>query len=325
MSTSRLTTAFDDGLLTAPAGKAVVMRPPLAYDLAALSPDQADIVHSFAPDVSYWETMGYAVSKELTPSDLVIVVVPRAKALARAMLAEAVTKAPVVVVDGQKTDGVDSLWRDLRKRLGDLPSITKSHGRLFWFKTEGVDLSDWAAPPPSAGPEGFVTQPGVFSDGAIDRGSALLADALPGKLPSRVADLGAGWGYLSAAILKREGVTHLDLVEAEALALDCARQNITDPRAHFHWADATQFTPEAKYGAIVTNPPFHTGRAADPSLGRAFITAAAAMLVPGGQLWLVANRHLPYEAHLREAFVRVDEAGGDSAFKVFCAIRPKKA
>lgn len=323
MPTSRLTTAFDDGLLAASTGRAVVMRPPLAYDLSAMSPDQADIVHSFAPDVAYWQAMGYAVSTAVQPADMAIVVVPRAKALARAMVAEAALNASLVVVDGQKTDGVDSLWRDLRKRLGDLPSVPKAHGRLFWFETAGIDLTDWAATPPNRGPEGFITQAGVFSDGAVDRGSALLAKALPGKLPARVADLGAGWGYLSAAILKRAGVTHLDLIEAEALALECARLNIKDPRAQFHWADATAFTPDQKYGAIVTNPPFHTGRASDPSLGRAFITAAAAMLVPGGQLWLVANRHLPYETHLRDVFVRVDEAGGDNAFKVFCAIRPK--
>jgi 16S rRNA (guanine1207-N2)-methyltransferase len=328
MPTSRLTTALDDGLIAAPQGKAVVIRPPLGYDLSALPPDSADILHSFAPDVAYWQDMGYTVLRQMPAAPMAVVVVPRSKALARSMVAEAAASAPLVVVDGQKTDGVDSLWRSLRERLGDLPgltshALTKSHGRLFWFASQGVDLADWAAAPPATGPDGFVTQPGVFSDGAVDQGSALLAATLPAKLPGRVADLGAGWGYLSAAILARDGVTHLDLIEAEALALDCARQNITDPRARFHWADATRFKPEQKYGAVVTNPPFHTGRAADPALGRAFISAAAAMLHAGGQLWLVANRHLPYEAHLRDVFVRVDEAGGDKSFKVFCATRPK--
>ena len=53
---------------------------------------------------------------------------------------------------------------------------------------------------------GFTTVPGVFSADAPDRGSVLLAAALPAKLPARVADLGAGWGYLSRAILARDGV-----------------------------------------------------------------------------------------------------------------------
>ncbi len=53
---------------------------------------------------------------------------------------------------------------------------------------------------------------------------------LPAQLPARMADLGAGWGYLSRAVLDRPGVTSLDVIEAEALALDCAKANLPDPR-----------------------------------------------------------------------------------------------
>jgi 16S rRNA (guanine1207-N2)-methyltransferase len=202
--------------------------------------------------------------------------------------------------------------------------VTRAHGRLFWFASEAVDLSDWQAPAPSEVEGGFVTQWGAFSSDGPDRGSQLLVAALPKKLPARMADLGAGWGYLARAVLEREGVKSLDLVEAEKLALDCARRNVTDPRAAFHWADATRFRPDHLYDGIVSNPPFHVGRAADPALGRAFIAAAARMLAPSGQLWMVANRHLPYEAALRDSFRHVEEIGGDGAFKLFHAVRPLK-
>jgi 16S rRNA (guanine1207-N2)-methyltransferase len=43
-----------------------------------------------------------------------------------------------------------------------------------------------------------VAQAGVFSGEDGGSGSALLAAALPAKLPARMADLGAGWGYLAA-------------------------------------------------------------------------------------------------------------------------------
>ena len=66
-------------------------------------------------------------------------------------------------------------------------------------------------------------------------------------------------------------------------------------------------------------------RAADPSLGRAFIAAAARLLAPQGGLWLVANRHLPYEAALAEAFGEVQEIAGDASFKVIEARRPISA
>ena len=320
MSSSRLTTAFADGLIDLPAGNIGLMRPPAIYDATALPEGRVTVMHGFYPDAMAWQNAGYPVSRDLGACGTAIVVVPRAKALARAMVAAASQHAGLVIVDGQKTDGVDSLYRECRKRLGDLPTLSKAHGRMFWFPGTNV-FADWAAPAPQTGPEGFITAAGVFSDGAVDPGSAVLAAALPAKLPARIADLGAGWGYLAHHVLQRAGVASVDLIEAEALSLDCARRNVTDPRAVFHWADATQFEAAA-FDGIVMNPPFHTGRTADPSLGRSFIQAAARLLTPNGKLWMVANRHLPYEATLTACFRNVDTIGGNSAFKVFHANKP---
>ena len=321
MAQPRLTTALADGGLTLPAGRVVVMRPPAGYDLSALA-ERPTIQHGFRPDWDYWAATGHEMVEEVPEAATALVVVPRSKALARGMIATAAQRAQLVVVDGQRSEGVDSLWRDVRKILGEVPVIAKAHGRLMWFP--GGDAFDtWANPGPLEGPEGYLTQPGVFSEGDVDRGSRLLVASLPARLPARVADLGAGWGYIAAEVLARHPeIAELSLIEAEALALDCARRNVTDPRARFHWADATRAT--GTYDAILTNPPFHASRAADPGLGTAFIAAAARLLTPQGHLWLVANRHLPYEAALRERFAVVEEAGGDPAFKVFHAARPRR-
>jgi 16S rRNA (guanine1207-N2)-methyltransferase len=109
---------------------------------------------------------------------------------------------------------------------------------MFWFAATDA-FADWAAPPPGMGDHGCITTAGVFSDGAVDAGSQLLVDNLPPKLPARMADLGAGWGFLAAPVLARKGVQSLDLIEAEGLSLECARQNVTDPRAQLLWEDAT--------------------------------------------------------------------------------------
>ena len=70
------------------------------------------------------------------------------------------------------------------------------------------------------------------------------------------------------------------------------------------------------------NPPFHTGRAADPALGLAFIRAAQRGLAPDGVLWMVANRHLPYDKLLHEVFREVQVLGGDTGFRVTRAAYP---
>ncbi len=154
-----------------------------------------------------------------------------------------------VWLDGQKTDGIDSALKDVRARVEVSDVIAKAHGKIFRFAVPSDGrFDDWAARPTAPAP-GFAAMPGVFSSETVDKGSAALAAALPGDLHGVVADLGAGWGWLSAEILKRDGVRELHLIEADLTALDCARRNITDPRARFHWADATRFRPERRFDA----------------------------------------------------------------------------
>ncbi len=324
MQSSRLSLALETGALKLPAvGRISVYRPRKGDDLGALPRDRVVVLTGFKPDQDHFAAQ-YAVAPT-PPYAAAIVCLPRSREAARALIARAAVEvAPGgwIAVDGQKTDGIDSVLKDLRGRVDLSESLSKAHGKLASFFV-GPDLADWLAKPTTV--DGFQTVPGVFSADGPDQGSTLLAKALPAKLGGKIADLGAGWGYLSREILTRPGVKRLDLVEAEADALECARVNITDPRARFHWADAATFRPETLLDAVVMNPPFHTGREADPKLGEAFIRAARRMLAPDGSLWLVANRHLPYDAVLADCFLEVKDVAASNGFRVIHAQKPKRA
>jgi 16S rRNA (guanine1207-N2)-methyltransferase len=324
MQSSRLTLALETGALSLPfEGRIAVYRPRMGDDLSNLPADRVVVLTGFKPDHDHF-AQRYAVEPS-PPYAAALVCLPRAKAEARALIAQAAAEVAlggVIAVDGQKTDGADAVLKDLRSRVALSDSLSKAHGKLATFAA-GPGLTDWAVQPTII-EGGFQTLPGVFSADAPDRGSILLAAALPAKLGPKVADLGAGWGYLSQAVLARDSVKRLDVVEAEAAALTCARVNLPDARARFHWADATTFRPENLVETVVCNPPFHTGRDADPALGAAFIRAAKRMLAPDGVLWLVANRHLPYDAVLAEAFLEVEDVGGDGAFRVIRARKPRR-
>lgn len=198
---------------------------------------------------------------------------------------------------------------------------SKSHHRICTVRRPetlmGVEDALLAGAPRFVEAIGLWSQPGVFSWDRIDPGSSLLAARLP-PCQGYGADLGCGVGYLSHLVLQSSAVTRMDLVDIDRRAIDCARRNVLDPRAQFHWADATSGDlPLKRLDFVVMNPPFHSAAIEDKALGQAFIRNAAKMLRSGGVCWLVANRHLPYEAALASVFksVRTDyEAGG---FKVF--------
>lgn len=312
MKHSRLFTALEDGL--AIDGPLHVVRPPVGYDLAGLT--DVTVETPFFPDHAYWSAAGRVGDGAGRVATLVVL--PRSKTLARQMVNDAISAGGLVIVDGQKTDGVESIYKDLRKHTDIAGVITKGHGRLFWFAASAP--IDW--PTDVVSPEGFKTVPGVFSEAKIDAGSALLRPHVT-ALKGRVADLGAGWGYLSRAILQSDAVTAVDMVEADKAALDCAAVNVPDSRAQAHWADALTFAG-GPYDAVVSNPPFHTARDGDPDLGRGFIATASRLLTPRGVFLMVANRHLPYESTLEAKFGRVEELDGSGGFKMFRATKPKR-
>ncbi|HJY39074.1 MAG TPA: methyltransferase, partial [Steroidobacteraceae bacterium] len=153
---------------------------------------------------------------------------------------------------------------------------------------------------------------------------------LPPNLAGRAADLGAGFGYLGVELLQRcAGVAALDMFEAERRALDLARRNLAafESRAsiRYCWYDVTAGLAD-RYDTIVCNPPFHTHARADrPDVGRRFIAAAAGALQPGGRLWMVANRHLAYEAALGAGFERVRLVTQQHGYKIVEAVKAKRA
>ncbi len=164
------------------------------------------------------------------------------------------------------------------------------------------------------------SQPGVFAWDRIDAGSALLAQHLPSMKGAGV-DLGCGYGALATVVLRSPQVISLRLIDLDRRAVEAAKKNVVDPRATIEWADVRTLHGAGDLDFIVTNPPFHDGGAEDKRLGQAFIQKAAAMLKKGGVMWLVANRHLPYEADLTAAFKRVRPVADSGGYKLFEAVK----
>lgn len=168
---------------------------------------------------------------------------------------------------------------------------------------------------------GLWSQPGIFSWDRIDPGSEMLAQHLP-AMSGRGADFGCGLGYLAHAVLASSGVQALSLIDIDRRAIEAAKRNAADPRVTLRWADLRQPDESLKgLNFVVMNAPFHDGGAEDRSLGQSFIARAADTLKVGGAAWIVANRHLPYEAMLNSKFKRITTVVSQDGYKIFEAIR----
>ncbi len=164
------------------------------------------------------------------------------------------------------------------------------------------------------------SQPGLFSWDRVDIGSALLLAHLP-VLCGKGADLGCGIGVLARHVLKSTAVTQLTAVDYDRRALDLMRRSLPTPRLTPLWADVRQPLALHQLDFVVMNPPFHAGGIEDQSLGQHFIRQAAQMLRPKGRCWITANRHLPYEAVLRQVFQQLTLIASDNGFKIYEAIK----
>jgi 16S rRNA (guanine1207-N2)-methyltransferase len=326
---------FDRGQLDWPASGVLCLR---ARPGVALHGRRGLVcAQGFKPDADALEAAGFELDADPARRfDVVLVLPPRQRDEARALFAEAIARcAPGgrVVASVANNAGAKTAEGDLAAIAGPVAVESKHKCRVFWTAplqgpADPALAAQWTAagaPRPIAGGR-FLSRPGLFAWDRIDPASALLARHLPGDLAGDAADLGAGFGYLSAELLERcPGIRALDVIEAEAGALELAQANLAryESRAElrFHWLDVTRGLP-GRYDVIVTNPPFHTRDRLDrPDLGRRFIEVAAAALRPRGRLWLVANRHLPYESAFAAGFAQVRTVADEGGFKVIEGVR----
>lgn len=227
-----------------------------------------------------------------------------------------------------KDKGGSRLGKELKALGLEVAETAKAHHRRCVVirpeAVEGLDVEIQAAVKAGGlqvvpGLEAW-SQPGIFAWDRIDPGTALLADHLP-PMKGEGVDLGCGYGALATVVLRSPDVTKLKLVDLDRRAIQAARRNIEDARAKVWWSDARALEAKGDKDFVISNPPFHDGGAEDRRLGQTFVRKAADLLKKGGVAWIVANRHLPYEAELAAAFKRVRLVADDGGYKLFEAVK----
>lgn len=166
---------------------------------------------------------------------------------------------------------------------------------------------------------------GVFGGTAIDIGTRRLVSVLD-RLPAAAAattavDLGCGTGVL-ATLLARQG---RQVVATDQSAAACASARAT---AAANQVDVTVRREDALAGQatgsadlVVCNPPFHLGGTVHPGAAGKLFSAAARVLRPGGELWVVYNSHLAYRPQLQRLVGPTRQVHRDAKFTVTASVR----
>ena len=174
----------------------------------------------------------------------------------------------------------------------------------------------------------WVRYPGLFAGGGLDVMTAALCRALPAPPPrARVLDFASGSGALAAALLARAPTLRVHLLDADAVAIAAARENVPTAARCFvcaGWPPLTSFKKRKpkRYDLIVSNPPVHAGQPDDFGVLVTMIRGARRRLRKGGSLWFVAQEQVPagrlLALHGRFAWVKAAPTA-DGRFVVWSA------
>ena len=170
----------------------------------------------------------------------------------------------------------------------------------------------------------LYTRPGTFSWDHVDEATAILAEAMQVPTGASILDIGCGCGALGIVASALSNGGPLCLLDADVEAVRSATRSaeangVENFRALV--SDVAGAVLGERFDVVVTNPPFHVGKATDLDVPMQFIEQAFQVLADGGRLLLVANRTLPYEQAIRNRFGNVANLHDGPRFKVLTATR----
>lgn len=269
--------------------------------------------------------------------DVLLVRVPKSLALLEDQLlrlAPAVHADTVVIGTGMVKEIHTSTLRLFERILGPTrTSLAEQKARLIHCSPDASlrrPVNPW--PYSYDLPEGIgavsghtvVNHAGVFCADRLDVGTRFFL----GHLPSggrRVVDLGCGNGVVGTAVALADPTAEVLFVDESFQAVASAeatyKANGVPGHAEFRVGDGLAGVAADSVDVVLNNPPFHSHQATTDATAWRMFTGAARALRPGGELWVVGNRHLGYHVKLRRLFGNSLLVASDPKFVVLKAVK----
>ncbi|MFJ8504261.1 methyltransferase [Streptomyces avermitilis] len=270
--------------------------------------------------------------------DVLLVRVPKSLALLEDQLhrlAPGVHEGTVVVGTGMVKEIHTSTLKLFERILGPTrTSLAEQKARLIFCTPDpGLvrDPNPWPYRyqlPDGVGPlsgRPVSNHAGVFCADRLDIGTRFFLRHLPRVSGAeRVVDLGCGNGVVGTAVALTEPEAEVLFVDESYQAVASARETYrsnADGTAEFQVGDGLSGVPAASVDVVLNNPPFHSHQATTDATAWRMFTGAKRALRPGGELWVIGNRHLGYHLKLRRLFGNSELVASDAKFVVLRAVK----
>jgi 16S rRNA (guanine1207-N2)-methyltransferase len=262
---------------------------------------------------------------EIATYDVVMMLLPKGRDLTRLLFLyslNALREGGRLYLAGANDEGIKSAISDGEALLGPSTMLAyKGGNRVVSFRrgpspdpdlpdiyrTPGLISGTYTTFQAKVRDESFHlrTRPGVFAWRGLDTGTEQLLEVLDVRPSDIVLDVGCGYGVIGMYAARRALRGQVTLVDVDALACECARASLAaNGLEHIEvlLGDGLAAVAGRRFTLIVSNPPFHSGHSVDVEVAEAFVREAYAALEPRGRLVLVANRFLPYDQIMTQAF-----------------------
>jgi 16S rRNA (guanine1207-N2)-methyltransferase len=168
---------------------------------------------------------------------------------------------------------------------------------------------------------------GAFAGTRIDIGTRMLLGLIGDAVPdaSTIVDLGCGTGVIAAVIARARPDAKVIASDRSAAAVASAQatmeaNGLTD-RVTVMRDEALSRIQDGVVDLVVLNPPFNADGAVEPEIATALFEAAARVLRPGGELWVVFNSHLHHRAVLQRVLGETRQVARSPKFIVTASTR----
>tara|TARA_B100000809_G_C15136740_1_gene530953 strand:+ start:993 stop:2201 length:1209 start_codon:yes stop_codon:yes gene_type:complete len=162
----------------------------------------------------------------------------------------------------------------------------------------------------------------VFSRASLDIGSRLFIQHLPNGFTGKdIFDVGCGNGLLGLIAAERNPGARLHFYDESYMALASARENIErafngTQLAEYRADNCLASADDSSADLMLINPPFHQGNVVGDFIAWQMFVDAKRVLRPGGELWIVGNRHMGYHLKLQRLFGHCSTKASDAKFVI---------